>query len=121
MLGASQGIKTEKFLGAIHKAHFGDGGYDNAMFGFTFDLRFDGSTHTSKFLGTWASGPTEGAKWNRQDQERIFLESLLEVKKLMSDAKVDDFYKLVGRPIEVIVEGGVCGKVTSWRILTEVL
>lgn len=121
MLGASQIPKTEKFLGKIHKVKFGSGGYDDAMFGFSFDLQFDGNTHTTKFIGTWSAGPTEGAKWTIADQHKIFLESFLEVKNIMSEAKVDDFYQLVGKPIEVTVEGGVCGRVSEWRILTEVL
>lgn len=121
MLGAPEIPRIEKFLGKLDKVEFGSGGYDNAMFGFTFGLRWNGSTCCSKFIGTWGSPPTEGAKWTIADQHKIFLECFLDVKKIMTEAKVDDFYQLVGKPIEVTVEGGICGKVTSWRILTEVL
>ena len=39
-------------------------------------------------------------------------------KQLIVDAKVRNFYDLVGIPVEVTIEGNA---LSSWRVLTEVL
>lgn len=110
-----------KAFGKIEAVKLGSGGYDDAMFGFSFKLSFDGGICTHRFWGTWSHPPSKDAKWTMQDQRWKWLESLLDVKKLMDDAKVDDFLKLVGKPIEVTIDGPGLGEVKDWRILTEVL
>lgn len=106
----------EKKIGKIRSVKLGSGGYDDVMFGFTFDLAFDGSGVQS-FMGTWSNRPGS-AMWSVDDQNRDFLEAFLFVKNLLKEANKSNFLDLVGMPIEVTIDGG-CLK--SWRILTEVL
>lgn len=106
----------EKRLGKIRSVRFGSGGYDDAMFGFSFDLGGDG-WGVGDFWGTW-SNRSEGAMWTIEDQNKHFLEAMLRVKSIMKDAKKDDFSKLSGVAIEVSFDGNI---LSSWRILTEVV
>lgn len=105
-----------KELGKINSIQLGMGGYDGAMFGFSFDLGGVG-WGVGDFWGTWSTR-SEGCKWSIEDQNKIFLESLLKIKQLLNDAEKDDFTELKGVPVEVIFDGNA---LESWRILTEVL
>jgi hypothetical protein len=105
-----------KYLGKIESVKFGNGGYDNAMFGFSFDLSF-GGCGIFDFWGTW-SKHHEYCKWTIEEQNEHFLRIFLRVKSLMEDAGVDDFKDLERTPIEVEVDDGT---LVSWRILKEVL
>jgi hypothetical protein len=92
-------------------------GYNNdGQFGFTIELRGQ-SWGTVDFWGTWSEW-SEYCKWSVDDQNKIFTESLLKMKKLLKDAKRDTLEKLNGAPIEATFEGCL---LKSWRILTEVL
>jgi hypothetical protein len=95
-----------KELMKIEHLRFGAGGYDDAMFGFSFTLTGDGSG-CGDFWGCWA-----------KDIGEHFGGVAERVKELMKAAKVDEFYQLKGKPVEVIFNGG---RLESWRILTEVL
>lgn len=106
----------EKKLGKIESLSFGSGGYDDAMFGFSFTFCGDG-WGVSDFWGTWSNW-SEGCKWTVEDQSKIFTESLLRVKQLLTDAKKSNFVDLKGVPVEVTLEDG---RLSSWRILTEVI
>jgi hypothetical protein len=101
-----------KEFSKIHAVKFGNGGYQDIMFGFTFHLGA-----VSDFWGTWATHREE-CKWTPDDQNKQFLSAFLRVKQLMSDAKKTDFSALAGTPIEIIYENST---LKSWRILTEVL
>ena len=106
----------EKRLGKIRSVRLGAGGYDDAMFGFSFELGGDG-WGVGDFWGTW-SFRSEGAKWSIDDQNKAFLDSLLKVKALLKDANKIELTQLSGVPIEVIFDGN---RLSSWRILTEVV
>jgi len=106
----------ESRFGKIRSVRFGAGGYDDAMFGFSFDLGGDG-WGVGDFWGTWSTRST-GAKWTIEDQNKTFLESLLKVKALLKDAKKNEFSQLVGVPIEVTFNANT---LSTWRILTEVI
>lgn len=109
----------EKKLGKISRARFGNGGYDDAMFGasFTFDMK---GTGVGDFWGFWplSMKRSEHAKWQDFDRERHFVDMLRRIEEVMSAAKVRNFYDLVGVPVEVSIEGN---QLSSWRVLTEVL
>ncbi len=109
-----------KLIGKINSVRFGHGGYQGAMLGFSFDLR-SGSTGTGDFWGFWYSEPSHGSKWDENDQTEKFGEAMQRVNKLMEDAKVDDFAKLAGKPVEMEFSEEVNPRLVSWRILTEVL
>lgn len=106
-----------KMLGKIGDVSFGSGGYDNVMFGFSFTLHgTEGSFQD--FMGTWNREPDEHCKWTKCSQNAYFLTSFNRVREIMKQAKVSDFYKLKGIPIEIEM---IDYTLKSWRVLTEVL
>lgn len=109
----------EKKLGRISRAQFGYGGYDDAMFGasFTFDMK---GTGVGDFWGWWplTMKRSEHAKWLESDRDYCVLDTQRRIEQTMRDAKVRNFYDLVGVPVEVTIEGNT---LQSWRVLTEVL
>lgn len=107
-------------LGKIKAIRVGLGGYQDVMFGVSFDLGGEGWGCTD-FKGMWSPSHmerSEHAKWTETDRREQILESFLWLDKLMFEAKVRDANKLVNVPIEAIF---VSNTIKSWRILTEVL
>lgn len=107
---------TGKELGKIQSVKFGMGGYDDAMFGFSFVLGGK-NWGVSDFWGTWSNWDKQ-CKWSIEDQNKTFLESFLKVKALLKAAKKYDFSELKDVPIEATFEKST---LVSWRILEEVL
>ena len=108
----------ETRLGKISNIRLGDGGYDDAMFGVSVTLSMDGGTAgVQDFKGGWRSYP-EGAKFSEGEWEYAHTETYKWLRQLMKDAKVSDFTKLKGIPVEVKTDGNL---LKSWRVLTEVL
>jgi hypothetical protein len=108
---------TETKLGRIKSAHVGYGGYEDAMFGASFELGGDG-WGTGDFWGTWSNPPSSGAKWTLAAQSEIFAETMRKLIDLLTKAKVTRVEDLKDIPIEVVFENQVR---KSWRILEEVL
>lgn len=105
-----------KEIGKIKHISLGMGGYQDAMFGFSFTLG-GVSWGVQDFWGTWATH-NERCKWTIEDQNKHFIEAFLKVKTLMEVAKVTDFEKLKNVPIEAeFLEN----KLVSWRILEDCL
>lgn len=110
----------EKKLGKLANVRFGNGGYDEAMFGFSCTLDMDG-TACGDFRGTWTSPPTSYAEWTVEDQRNHFADTVQFLIDIMKQAKVKEVHQLNGIPIEVTLGGLGAGKLESWRILEEVL
>ena len=104
-------------LGKINKVKFGSGGYDDAMFGVTFNLGGNG-WGVGDFWGMWSNPPSPHAKWTVEDQMKSRAETMTKLIDLMQKAKVNDLNKLQGIPVEVTFE---FKSLKSWRILEEVL
>jgi hypothetical protein len=104
---------VKKELGKICAVRLGDGGYQDAAFGVSFDLGGYGD-----FWGFWRGEPRPGSEWDAATQAQRYGEAMQRLSNLMKDAKVTDMNKLVGKPIEVTSDSMV---LQSWRILTEVL
>jgi hypothetical protein len=111
-------MASSKSLGKITSVHFGLGGYQNAEFGFSFSFDSSEGWSVCDFMGSWANGPDKFAKWTKADRDKILCDYFLEIKDIMEKAKVDDFYKLKGKPVELTMKDQ---RIESWRILTEVL
>lgn len=107
----------ETKLGKINKVRLGSGGYDDAMFGVSFELGGQG-WGVGDFWGTWSSPPSTYAKWTVDDQMQIWNSMVLKLKELMEKAKVNEMNKLVGIPVEITFENNT---LKSWRVLEEVL
>jgi hypothetical protein len=102
-------------LGKIEKITIGVGGYQDAMFGVTFNL----SSQQGSCVDFWGWFTTEPCtKWTEEDRIKKMGESFWKLYGIMRDAKVNDTMDLVGKPIEIVFENG---RLSSWRILKEVL
>jgi len=107
----------ETKLGRITHVRMGYGGYQDAMFGISFQLGGDG-WGTGDFWGHWAMKPTEHHKWTEADQRESLGKMSLRVVQLLRDAKKQDIQDLKDVPVEVTFDGMT---LSSWRILTEVV
>lgn len=107
----------EKQLGKITRAEFGFGGYQEVQLGFSFSLGSDGWV-TGDFWGYWACDPGQGTQWTDAHRRLELGNTAMRVKDLLAAAKVQHLHQLVGVPVEVTFDGL---KLSSWRILTEVL
>jgi hypothetical protein len=103
-------------LGKIRKIKIGPGGYQDAMFGITFELGNSG-WGVIDFWGSWETR-SEHATFSEEDWRKTHLESYFRLMKLMKDAQVTDAMDLVGTPVEVTFNGM---SLASWRVLTEVI
>lgn len=113
-------MSERKELGKIKSIRVGMGGYQDAMFGVTFDLGGDG-WGVSDFWGFWSPSRmkhSEHCKWTEASRLQALTDAFVRLDSLMKSAKVNDSMKLAGIPIEVSFEGTT---LKSWRILTEVL
>lgn len=106
-----------KELGKIKSAEIGFGGYQDAMFGVTFNLGGE-SWGVFDFWGTWSADPTEGAHWTKSEQLANRAEVMEKLRILLIKAKKINLSDLKGIPIECFFEGNA---ISNWRILTEVL
>lgn len=106
-------------LGKIRDIYLGYGGYDNAMFGLT--IVFEGKGWgTSDFIGWWSMHTkiSDSTQWTESDRVAKFSEVMKKVNSLLDEAKETRLDRLKGKPVEVRFDNS---KLTSWRILTEVL
>jgi hypothetical protein len=108
----------ETKLGRISNIRLGSGGYDDAMFGVSVSLSFGDSTGTQDFRGAWRNYTERGAKYSEEEWASSHAEAYRWLRQLMADAKVDEFNKLKGVPVEATFDAM---KLSSWRVLTEVL
>ena len=110
-----------KEIGKITSISFGRGGYQDAMIGLSIGL---GSNKNGwgcgDFRGAWdlSIKSDSNTRWTEKDRDAQFADTMRFVSKLLSQAKVNDVYKLVGVPVEVTFDGNT---LKSWRILEEVL
>lgn len=104
-------------LGKINRVIFGSGGYNDAMFGVSFELGGQG-WGVADFWGMWTGDPSPHAKWTKEDQLKHRAETMGKIIDLMQKAKVNDLNKLQGIPVEITFEFGT---LKSWRVLEEVL
>jgi len=103
-------------LGKITKVTLGTGGYQEAQFGFSFEIEY-GIYTTGDFWGTW-SERSESAKYSMYEWREHWIEAMLRIKKIMGEAKVQEFSELIGIPVDITFDGE---RMTGWRILTEAL
>lgn len=102
-------------LGKILEVKLGPGGYQDAMFGFSFTLG-SASWGIGDFWGTWNEVRAPEFEQAHRDAQAAIFER---VRKLMEGAKVSDFADLKGTPVSVEVYDS--GALRDWRVLTEVL
>lgn len=109
----------EKVLGKIDSLRVGMGGYQDAMFGVTIGLSMKG-TGCSDFKGAWSQSveASSNTKWTEVDRSQQFDTVMRWLDEQCRLAKVEDVMKLVGKPVEVTLDGL---RLQSWRLLTEVL
>lgn len=110
----------ETKLGKIRSAEFGLGGYQESCIGLTVNIDMQGSGVCDNY-STWDSRIIECSdhcKWTEEDRSKENDEIVRYVSGLLDDAKVSNVSDLVGKPVEVTLDGMI---LKSWRILKEVL
>lgn len=110
--------EIRKEIGKIKKVEFGMGGYQDAQFGFRFELGGK-SWGVNDFWGQWATKRLATAEWTEQDRLTYLGKDCMRVLQLLQDAKVESLQDLIDVPIECSFEG--FNILSSWRILTEVI
>lgn len=109
----------EKRIGKIKSASFGEGGYQDACIGISFDLGSDkDSWGVGDFWGAWSIERSDYCKWTEASRITELGEMCMRVSKLLADAKKRSVHELVGTPVEVTFDGNL---LKSWRVLTEVI
>lgn len=108
-------MRTE--LGKIQNCKFGFGGYQDAQIGIEFTLGGNG-WGVGDFWGHWAMEPSSAASWTADSRNKFLGETVMKIKSLLKDAKVQSVDKLVGVPVECSFDGN---SLVSWRVLKEVL
>ncbi len=103
-------------LAKITRATFGFGGYDDAMMGLGLSFLGD-NIGTTDFTGTWATR-SSSAQWTVEDQRSHFADAVEKLRDTLRAAKKSHVAELVGTPVELTFDGN---RLTSWRVLTEVL
>lgn len=68
---------TNTWVGKISSIKFGFGGYQDAMFGVSFQFSSQG-IGVGTFWGMWPFAPDKGAKWTVEDQQKQFAKVILE-------------------------------------------
>jgi hypothetical protein len=102
-------------LGKIAKAAYGlsDG---QSKFGLSVTLAFDGSM-VDDFKGRYTVRPPH-AQYSQESYDQGIVDDRNELARLLIEAKASNVQDLVGKPVEITLEGNL---LRSWRILTEVL
>ena len=110
---------SDKRIGKIQYIAFGFGGYQEAQIGISVTLGSDKeSWGVGDFRGPWASDPDRYCKWTKEEQIQQSGETVMWLRDLLRDAKVNNINELKGIPVEVEFERMT---LKSWRILTEVI
>jgi len=109
---------THKELGKITSVRIGACGYQEAMFGIHFELSFQSGNIATEVVGGWDIKRTETCTWTEESRIDGIGNAFNELRLIMKKAKVTEFRKLEGKPIEITFDGM---KLQSWRILEEVL
>lgn len=107
-----------KELGKITKAQFGRGGYQDCQIGLTLNLGGPEGWGTSTFSGFWAQERSERSQWTEEDRITALGKVVMELNKILEDAKVEHVGELVGIPVEATFDGNI---LKDWRVLKEVL
>ena len=110
---------NKKLIGKIQSIEFGFGGYQEAQIGISVTLGGDKEGWgVGDFRGPWARNPDKHCKWTKEEQIQQAGETVMWLRDLLLDAKVNNINELSGIPVEVEFEGNT---LKSWRILTEVI
>jgi hypothetical protein len=108
---------NRKELGKITSASFGLGGYQDCQIGLW--LTFGGKAWgVSAGQGAWSTKHTEHCEWTEEGRLREIGQAGIKLAELLKATHKTDVSQLVGVPVECTFDGG---RLTDWRLLTEVL
>lgn len=110
----------EKSLGKISHASFGIGGYQDSQIG--LHLQFSGvgwGVCMSHSAWDFTLIPhTQHCKWTEQERREDVADAVELLSKTLAAAKVKSVQQLIGKPVEVTLDGGM---LKEWRIIEEVI
>lgn len=106
-----------KVLGKISSAEFGF--YPDRPFLFGLQLGFTMSSSRVEDGGRYTVNISPECRWEKQERADAIERYIIDrVEKILKDAKVNFVSELIGKPVEIELDGS-CFK--DFRILTEVL
>lgn len=108
---------TGRFLGKIIWAEYGMVPDCPLWFGLQLLFKLGDSSYID-CGGKYTENIGEACEWTTEERQCGITKSVDEVHKILKDAKVDYVSQLVGKPVEVEIDGNTF---RSFRILTEVL
>ncbi len=106
----------EKYLGKITSAEYGSVPDYPFLIGLQLEFNFDG--HYVSDGGKYTVNISPNCKWKEFNREETVTKTIEKVTQILKDAKCNYVSELIGKPVEVTIEGN-CFK--DFRILTEVL
>lgn len=109
--------QLRKQLGKITEVKFGFGGYQDAQIGISFMFGGDG-WGVGTFWGHWAMARSERTEWTEGERLHSLGETVMKIKQILEDAKVQSVDDLKGVPVECEFDGNL---LKDWRVLKEVL
>ena len=107
---------TGKFLGKITSAEFGKCPDYPQFVGIQFKFRYD--CFSEGCGGKYTVNLHEKCIWSKEERAIACMNSFDEINKILKAAKCNYVSQLVGKPIEITVDGN---SFKDFRILTEVL
>lgn len=108
-------MKTEKLLGKITSAEFGQVKDRKYLFGLQLTFRM-GNYGTS--TDQYCENISEECDWGEDARQIAITKTIDGINKILTDAKCHYVSQLVNKPVEVTFEGNTF---KDFRILTEVL
>ena len=102
----------------IEQAKFGNVITDYPfLFGLYLSFRLGDGTYISDG-GRNMVNISKDCKWSSDDRKNAIEKMVDDIRNILIDAKADDIHDLIGKPVEVELDGNTF---KSFRILTEVL
>lgn len=106
----------QRKLGKITNAQFGR--YPDRPFLFGLQLEFDFKGSGVGCGGRYTVNISDACRWERQEKLEAIERNINHLNQILEDANVNHVSKLIGKPVEVTLEGNMF---KDFRILTEVI
>lgn len=112
------GESVEKVLGKITSAEYGICPDYPFFFGLRLTFSLDGGSRVVGSSTKYMFNISKNCKWENMNRNEAIAGLVDDLHEILNEAKVNHVSELVGKPVEVTLDGNVY---KDFRILTEVL